>query len=491
MRSSDNAISVRSDGRVAMDSQRRPWLGILIALAAAGMACRAAQYLSCQSIWADEAALLLNIRQQPMARLPFVRLDATSPGMAQASPPLFLWATKWMADQFNYREFAVRLLPLACSLLSVLLMAHLSWRLLSPAAAAWAIAMFAFSEPLIFQSATVKQYSGDAFVAVLIVWVAFAARPGASATTRLALAAVVTCLAQWLSFPAVFAFAAVALALWPELAATRGGRLARMSACALPAAGSLLALYFLTIRAQRTPGLDASWIDRFPNWSHPLSVPGWLVGRSWELYQFTLYPIGAPMILIAAVGIWFLARQKKWALLVLLTAPVALNLLAACISQYPYGGTRVTIFLIPFECLLAAVGAAAIAPGWGRAIVAVIPAATAAMAVYHLFVPLNHGNFRDALAFLNVHRRNGEPVYLVGPETLAASLWFLPKPDDAMQSHFDPSAPIFGGPFWVVLSYDPRRFHEMKPALSQPNAKIDEARSFHTSGADVIWFAPK
>ena len=151
----------------------------------------------------------------------------------------------------------------------------------------------------------------------------------------------------------------------------------------IPMLASLSILYFLTIRAQRTPGLDASWIDRFPNWAKPFSVPGWFLGRTWELYQFTLYPIGFLMLVAAAAGIRWLLLQRSRALLILLTAPLLLNLLAACVSQYPYGGTRVTMFLIPFECLLAGIGAAALPWRWAQIALSAVALTMAALAFYH------------------------------------------------------------------------------------------------------------
>jgi len=296
--------------------------------------------------------------------------------------------------------------------------------------------------------------------------------------------------AIWLSYSAVFVLAAVGLCLWEELDATRLRRLGRMILCVSPAVASFLAVYFLSIRRQRDVNLDVYWVHLFPNFLRPWSVPGWVIGGTWELFHHQMYPIGPIMLAAAGPGIRALWRAGNKRLLILLVAPVVLDLAAACMEQYPYGGTRLTLYLCPFLSLLCGIGAAS-AARWGQAILAGVPVSAAGLAAYGLFVPQNKGDFREALRYLRAHRASNETVYLVGNQTLGAAAWYLPQPDSLIHFHLEQTAQIHGDSFWVVICYEPRKYRENEPAMSQPDGVADPSRRFDINGADVIWFGPK
>lgn len=468
-------------------------LRLVLAFTAAGIACRLAQYLSNQSLWEDEIALLENLEHHTPRELPFVQLNSAGEDAPVAAPPLFLWATQWMGNTFHYTEWSVRLLPMLCSVGSILLLAHFAWRVLTPLSAAWTVCLFAFSDPLLFQAGNAKPYSGDALLAILIAWTAFAARPKASAIRRLAAASAVMAVGLWLSYTSFFTFAAVALALWPQLGKNEISRVIRLTACALPALTSFSIVYIFCVRAQRQPTLDQYWIHLFPDPTRPLKSFVWIFGATWEMFHFQLLPIGPLMLIAALAGIWTL-RFSNRPLLILLLLPIGLDLLASFLQQYPYGGTRATLFLAPFVCILCGIGAAAMCehlPGpwrWSGAILALVPLTMAALAAYQLIVPRSKGDLRDAVQFLQAHRQPNEPVYLVGQQTLGAANWYFPHPDPLVHRVLSQTTPIHGNDFWVVISYEPRKYDENKPAMHQPGVHVDESRSLHIPGADVLWF---
>ena len=482
-------------GMSAADRTRRLCFAGVIALVVAGEVCRLAQYASTQSFWGDEVAVLTNTRAHPAGELPFVRLEAWGKDSPVAAPPLFLWATQWMGEHFHYQEWAVRLLPLLCSMAAVPLVAALAWRVGTPVAAVWATALFSLSDALLFQAANTKPYSGDVFVAALIAWTALV--PGGSAARRLAWAGAITALGCWLSYAAVFSLAAAGFALWAQLHRDRKIGLLRMALCVAPAVASFLAVYLLCIRAQRDAELDVYWVHMFPNFSRPWSVPYWLIGSTWQIFYIQMYPIGQIMVVAAAAGAWKLRRSGNLTLLILLTAPIGLDLLAACIAQYPYGGTRLTLFLAPSLCILTGIGVAAMSELFARRgrtvqfVLAAVPLTMVAVAGYHFVHPRNNGNMRDAVRFLQAHRSKDDQVYLVGDQALGTADWYLPTPDPNTHRHLERSAPIRANRFWLVISYAPKQRSENTEVFTQPDAQIDESRSFHTDGADVLYFVPK
>lgn len=472
---------------------RRVCFLLIVALVLAGEVCRLGQYLSNQAMASAETTLLDNLRHRAALTLPFVRLD-DYPGAPEAAPAIFLWETQWMARQFHDAEWAVRLLPLICAVAALPLFAWMAWEVVGPAAAVWAVAMFALSDPLIYYGSSAKQYSGDVLTALLILW------PACSVETRtwgrrLACTCAVGAVGLWFSYTAVFplAAAAVVFALGARGQGWRGAR--RLWVFVFPGV-SFLAVYFFSMRVQRTNSLDMQWIDLIPNYARPLSIPGWAVARTWELFQFLFYPAGQVMIVGFVAGVWQLLRKQRGRFVLLMAGPVALDMIAGLARAYIYGGSRVTIFLAPGVILLIAVGAAALPEllrGWGRILQAGLLAyvlVMAACAGYLAIVPRNEGNLRDALRFLDAHRQTGEQVWLVGRDSTGMWGWYRTRDVSNVHLQDDARVPITAQRFWMVLAYNPRKFHKVEPALTQPGRHVVESRSLHIDGADVVWFEP-
>ena len=69
--------------------------------------------------------------------------------------------------------------------------------------------------------------------------------------------------------------------------------------------------------------------------------------------------IGTTLLCLVAVGV--LIRKGRYRLLVLCSAPFALNLIAAAMRRFPYGGhMRLAMHLAPLVSILAAIGATAV-----------------------------------------------------------------------------------------------------------------------------------
>src|SRR5205814_3394509 len=133
------------------------------------------------------------------------------------------------------------------------------------------VALYAVSDRLIWHSTEVKPYGTDAFVAVLLTWLAVGPVAGMTARRRLALLALAATAAVWLSYPSVFVFAALSLGLLPDVlrergaAAGPGGRAgwlrgaATYAAANLPVAISFLIVLRLIVRVQQSDALTQYW----------------------------------------------------------------------------------------------------------------------------------------------------------------------------------------------------------------------------------------
>src|SRR5687767_12304993 len=142
---------------------RRGWLIVTLAALVVGAGLRVGEYARQRSYWHDEAALVLNVFEKPAREL-VGRLDS-----AQAAPPLFLLSQRGVYLTLGRSEFAMRLVPLLLALASLALFAALAWRVLPPDGAALAAIMFSLSDRLIWHGTEAKQYSGDVFVALVLL----------------------------------------------------------------------------------------------------------------------------------------------------------------------------------------------------------------------------------------------------------------------------------------------------------------------------------
>jgi 4-amino-4-deoxy-L-arabinose transferase-like glycosyltransferase len=319
-------------------------------------------------LWGDEVFVCQNFIDRDFATI-LHQLDN-----GQICPPLFLWAQLVAFRLFGGGELAMRLVPLLAGLGGLVGFARLARRFVPPLPAFLAVGFLAVGYWPVTLSTFAKPYSSDllAAVVVLLAAVRWYERPGSVALGLLF--AVVSPVAVLCSYTASFAFGGAAVALLP--AVWRGGWTARGL---LAAAGGLVAAAFafdLTVgtsqlddgpRVQIKQFLYDYWRAGFPP-ENPLMYPVWLLSQlSGRMFA---YPVGESnggstiTLLMFALGVWrWWKSLPRWRLALLLV-PFGLNLLAALMWKYPFGGcARLTQYAAPAVCLLAGLGTATLI-GW-------------------------------------------------------------------------------------------------------------------------------
>ena len=222
---------------------------------------------------------------------------------------------------------------------------------------------------MVYYSKELKQYSGDAFFAVLVLWLTerLQARGGRQGWLALALAGVV---GLGFSQPLIFTLPVAGAVLWVTLPRAQRPRLACLGGVWLLAAAGY---YLLFIRRGIDPELVAYWTQDFPDLSGLLPFFRWL-GPA--LYRYFWYFLGewgviwGPLLL--AAGMMVMVRRGRVRVLLYLGGPLLLAFGAACLHRYPfmahYGGNRLMLFSAPVLYLLVAAG------GLGRLRLALAPA---------------------------------------------------------------------------------------------------------------------
>ena len=336
----------------------------------AGAALRLLQYLSNRSLWLDEAALARNILDRSAWRLVSTPLD-----YVQTAPPGFLLAEKVVTTLAGGSEYALRFIPLVLGLISLPLFFAVARRLLPPAAALLALAMFAFSGRLIYYTSELKQYGPDVAVALLVLWLALLVRERGFSprlTVGLALAGAI---APWFSQPALFVLAGAGLVLLVGAMRDRARGALRhvVVLCVVWGVSSLAAL----LVARRSLGaFEHQYMRSF--WGEAGFIP---YGSTLALLRWPLDtvirvlrdPFGSPVppLAFAAVALgvaWF--RKRDRSALALLALPLAFLLAAVAGRAYPLGTDvsgftkigpargRLLLFLLPAAFVVAAAGVA-------------------------------------------------------------------------------------------------------------------------------------
>jgi len=129
-----------------------------------GIVLRLRQYLANRSLWLDEAALAINIKEKGFHGL----LQPLE--FSQAAPVGFLYLEKLSSIIGGVNEFSLRFFPLLSGLLILPVSFLLYKQLMGKTAALIGLWLIAISWPLIYYSSEVKQYSFDVLAAVSLFY---------------------------------------------------------------------------------------------------------------------------------------------------------------------------------------------------------------------------------------------------------------------------------------------------------------------------------
>jgi hypothetical protein len=388
------------------------------ALIALGAASRLNAFLANRSLSLDEAAMARNIIDRPWEKL-LHPLD-----YAQIAPPGFLLVEKAIVSIFGSHEYALRVFPLLCGILSVWLCWAVSRRILSRGPAILALALFAINGAFIEYSVQVKQYSADVCATVLVLFIATAWLGGSPDRRRSPWLGVAGLATAAFSFTAVFFLSGAAVicacVAWrtSQLRARPAVLLAPALWLAGAAAGTLIGHLSLT------PD-DAAYMKWF--WAigfmplPPASARDvlWLWRQLLSAFSFTAqYRVTIVWVALVALGAWSLVRRGQATIMLLLLTPLLLVIAAAAARLYPFTSGRVQLFLLPALLILVAEGAGVwwrLSAGRSRWIAALPTAAILGLAIYSTWTAFRkpeQDDIRSAFAHVKRNWRPGDHLYV-------------------------------------------------------------------------------
>jgi len=349
-----------------MDDQRRPgminrifsdrnlsWLAIGVVML--GIALRLAVFFQNRCLIIDEANVARNISERGFAGL-------TAPlSYEQYAPPVYLWTVKLSTVMLGMGEMALRL-P---ALLAGIIMLWLLYKALKEYAtvdAAW-YSLFIIATGLFYirYSAELKQYMGDAALALALILMAI--RTDIFTTSRIrfvAIWAITGSVAVWLSMPSVFIMTGIgAYYFYQCMRAKDYSRITPIMLISFIWLAQFLLYYFTILKPQiKSDYLQNyhkdSFLFKFPitryKWTYNMTVLDIVfsnMGGKWALsvaFHAVTFFIGA---------YWLLRKHTAKALLLIM--PVACLYVAAGFRQFALV-PRVILFILPLLMILIATG---------------------------------------------------------------------------------------------------------------------------------------
>jgi len=313
-----------------------------------GVFLRCFQYLSNYSLHLDECSLAINLFQRNFRTLNQVLT------YNQAAPLGFLYGEKALMLSVGSSPLVMRSIPFLCSLLAIVAFYRLARTFFSGLPLLLATALFCANQSLIFYSATLKQYSVEVLVTIvlfLLLLPLFEERPPHPSYWVAGISSILI----WFSFSAIFVLAGigVVLTLYEFRRKLRG--MSRLALVLVIWIATFLPFFWYSIR----PGasnqvLAGQWTAEYLP-LNPIAFVGWMRHHLAEVSAMAttwrIWPI-AGILLVA--GVCHVMRTRNWKYLALL-APVIACLTASALRKYPFSG-RLVLFLMPTTILFITAG---------------------------------------------------------------------------------------------------------------------------------------
>jgi hypothetical protein len=422
--------------------RRAAWIPYVLALA--GSALLLYWNATARPLWVDEEMLLLNVRDRGFLEL------AGPLWLDQTAPLGWLVLERFLLLTLGRGEPALRLLPAAFGIATLVTAAWIGRRWMGVAGAATFVALCATGEWIVFFTLELKHYSADLFGALLIpalaAWAVENDERFPDRSRRIMRWWIAAAVAQWISNGALFVTPLCAAVVGIAVGRTRNRRaIAAMVMGGALWTASFAANYALVLRHASTNAyLREYWAFAFPPVAEGTAATLTWLGH-W-MSGFAVKPVGTGLPLLLwlawAVGIAYAAFTRRTHGLMIATVPLAALALALLHVIPPF--ERIALWVVPSmyagvaycaDASLAPFGVTS-APGRPRALAVSAVAAMIAFAVsgdivWHGLRALGHrpqhSNYglddRRSIRFLLANHRPGDAI-LTTHFGLAGLWWY-------------------------------------------------------------------
>lgn len=306
---------------------------LLILLFTIAFVLRILFYFYGRPFWNDECALALNIVN---IKNYFGPLE-----YGQCAPALFMYISKIFYHIIFPKEYALRLLPLLSSILSLFAFRFLGEKFFKKKSSFLiSFTIFTFCYPVCYYAQEFKQYSSD-ILCFLILLCSYFVIDKINSKKKIVILMFIYALSLWFSY-------AAGIALFSVLTTSFIFKRKFLNKYYIPSIFviiSLIIFIFMTRNIQTNESLHTYWIDGFINRDFSNFI---------NLITFNIQYIFnsiVPLFLLSITIIIHIAKERKNDLYMLLTMPIILSLILSYLKIYPFS-KRVTLFLIPLFIII-------------------------------------------------------------------------------------------------------------------------------------------
>ena len=294
--------------------------------------------LSARSLWFDEAWLANAINASGLNELISRSFHA---------PLFFVLTIHWMAIIFGNNEFILRLLPCLFGIGTLIIFYLLMRRHSGKMATLTSLLLLSFSSNAVYYSHELKQYSGAMFFAILLIyicervvnygklfdWMAF-----------LFLSILGVGFDHSIAFIVASVFA-VLLIYSPQ----------KKFLMKTLIAGFIFFIfgvffYLFHFRHQISKSLELAqsfWLPYYPDTTSLSALLKWLTFSTNKMLNFFSFPYFPVSLTIIIVGLCLFYKNSHRRFIIYILMPVMLVLMASFLKRYPYGGSRLMLFVAP------------------------------------------------------------------------------------------------------------------------------------------------
>lgn len=399
------------------DSKKLPW--VIIAF---GIIFRVVQYLHNTSLCLDEARdVVVGILGRS-----FSDIFKSPPDIYTPTPPAgFLIIEKLVTLTLGDSEYALRLIPLLVSVLSLFLFYSVAKQYVKPKAVPIALVLFAVLEPLIYYSAQVKPYTIDIASALLLFMAAIHIRSKKLTSAHIITFGVLGAVVVWFSSPSVFVLAGIGTVLFVSALTVKDREktikllLVFLFWIAGFAAHYLLYLSKLTNEYMLNAARGEECFMPFPPVS--FSDMRWYITAFFNMFGETagFYFASSIAAFLFLAGCCSMASKERQKFFILIS-PLPLVLLASGLSLYAFK-QRIILFLMPSLLFFIAEGIEDIRektrhniPVINTLLIGLLLFHPVLAAGSHLFKPvsLEHEEVKPVLNYIRKNWQDGDVLYL-------------------------------------------------------------------------------
>lgn len=402
-----------------------------------GIIFRLFHYFDNRSLWMDEVYLSSSLLDMSYKQLATESLD-----YEQKAPIGFLWVVKSMVLIFGKNEMALRLFPLVCGIVSLIIFNKLSKHFLNSIGKIVAIGILALAPPLIYHSVEIKQYSTEMLGTLLSLMLYFRYSKKEKIIDLL-IWGLLGALILWFSYSSIFILAGIAtsMSLYFVIKKNWNSFLLHLIPFFIWLISFAINFFFFTHKHAESDWI-AYWFRYYENFM-PFP-PSTIADFNWflvTLHRMLDYPLGllwnflpvsenifirifqkmsiVPIICLLLGLTQYLKHNKL--LLMILIVPMLFMLIASGLELYPVFD-RFLVFIAPLIIIIIAHGCqfiyhSILYPKWKLIlpIILLIGPTFNAMAVTlntNKFIIHKKSYVKEVLLYINKNYKKGDIVYI-------------------------------------------------------------------------------